>query len=48
MNFPKPEIQKQLKSFLGLANYFRTHVHNHSEIVRPWRVCYVIIIKIGS
>ena len=35
MNFPKPEIQKQLKSFLGLANYFRTHVRNHSEIVRP-------------
>jgi hypothetical protein len=35
MNFPKPEIQKQLKSFLGLANYFRTHVRNHSDVVRP-------------
>ena len=35
MNFPKPIVQKQLKSFVGLANYFRTHVPNHSSIIRP-------------
>ena len=35
LNFPKPETMKGLKSFLGLANYFRDHVHNHSLVVRP-------------
>ena len=34
MNFPKPIVQKQLKSFVGLAYYFRTHVPNHSSIIR--------------
>ena len=32
MNFPKPIVQKQLKSFVGLANYFCTHVPNDSSI----------------
>jgi hypothetical protein len=31
--FPKPTTMKGLKSFLGLANYFRDHVRNHSIIV---------------
>lgn len=35
MNFPKPKTQKHLKSFLGLANWFRNHVKNHSTIVKP-------------
>ena len=35
LNFPKPSIMKQLKSFLGLANYFHTHVRDHSMLVRP-------------
>ena len=35
LNFPKPVIMKQLKSFLGLANYFHTHVRDHSMLVRP-------------
>ena len=33
--FPLPLTCKQLKSFLGLANYFRDHVKNHSMIVYP-------------
>ena len=35
LHFPKPVMMKQLKSFLGLANYFRTHVRDHSMLVRP-------------
>jgi hypothetical protein len=35
MNFPKPKYGAQMKSFLGLANYFRDHVHDHSALVRP-------------
>jgi hypothetical protein len=34
VNFPKPTIQKELKSFLGLANYFRVHIKNHSDVVQ--------------
>ena len=34
-DFPKPENAKQLKSFLGLANYFRDHVDKHSMLVKP-------------
>ena len=34
-DFPKPTTSKELKSFLGLANYFRDHVFQHSDIVRP-------------
>lgn len=35
MSFPLPKYGKQLKQFLGLANYFRDHVHRHSELARP-------------
>ena len=34
-NFPRPEFKKQLKSFLGLANYFGNHVRNASTLARP-------------
>ena len=34
-NFPKPCRQGELKSFLGLANYFHTHIKNHSSICAP-------------
>jgi cleavage and polyadenylation specificity factor subunit 1 len=33
--FQKPTTMKDLKSFLGLANYFRDHIRNHSTIVKP-------------
>ena len=35
INFPIPEFAKQMKSFLGLANYFREFVPNHSTVVQP-------------
>jgi hypothetical protein len=35
MNFPRPETKKQIKSFLGLANYFRDHINGHSTRVQP-------------
>ena len=34
LQIPRPTTKKQLKSFLGLANYFRDHIKNHSTIVR--------------
>jgi hypothetical protein len=33
LNFPRPETKRQIKSFLGLANYFRDHIKNHSTRV---------------
>jgi hypothetical protein len=35
LNFPLPEKQKQLKSFLGLVNYFRDHVEGLSVLTKP-------------
>jgi hypothetical protein len=35
VTIPLPKTTKQLKSFLGLANYFREHVRDHSNIVHP-------------
>ena len=34
LNFPKPRTKRQIKSFLGLANYFRDHIKNHSMRVQ--------------
>ena len=34
-DFDKPETQSQLKSFLGLTNYFRNHVPMYSVIAQP-------------
>ena len=35
LDFPKPIVAKQLKSFLGLVNYFRDFIRNQSSIVHP-------------
>jgi len=35
LDFPLPTVGKQLKSFLGLANYFRDHVPNASTLAQP-------------
>jgi transposase InsO family protein len=34
-NFPIPQLKKGLKSFIGLANYFRDHVRGHSDLAKP-------------
>jgi transposase InsO family protein len=35
LNFPVPVYHKQLKSFLGLVNYFRPHIRDHSNVAHP-------------
>jgi hypothetical protein len=35
LNFPKPSRQKELKSFVSLASYFRDHVDNLSTRIHP-------------
>jgi hypothetical protein len=35
LDFPLPLQGHHLKSFLGLANYFRSHVPNYGELARP-------------
>ena len=35
LDFPRPKTVTALRGFLGLANYFRGFVPNHSNIVAP-------------
>ena len=35
LDFPLPETEKTLLQFIGLANYFRDHVPNMTEMVQP-------------
>ena len=35
--FPTPVGAKGLRSFLGLANYFRDHVCHYADMERPMR-----------
>jgi transposase InsO family protein len=35
LDFPRPVTQQQLRQFIGLANYYRDHVKNHSDKARP-------------
>ena len=36
-DFPRPRTPKQIKSFLGLCNYYRRFVKNFSQISAPMR-----------
>ena len=35
VHFPRPMVKKHVKSFVGLANYFRDHIRSHSDLERP-------------
>ena len=35
LDFPKPTVNTQLRSFLEIANYFKEFVPNHSNVVSP-------------
>ena len=35
MTFPLPRIGKDLKRFVGLANYFRTHIRSFADVSKP-------------
>jgi len=37
LDFPQPTTQKKMIQFIGLANYFRDHVPNMTEMVKPLR-----------
>ena len=37
LDFPLPETEKALLQFIGLANYFRDHVPNMTEMIQPLR-----------
>ncbi len=45
LDFPLPNKQKELRSFLGLVNYFRDHVNRHSTVVGPM---YDVLQQVGN
>ncbi len=45
LNFALPAKQKQLKSFLGLVNYFKDHVQGRSHKVKPLNEIMVLYKK---
>ena len=34
-DYPQPQTVKQLKRFLGMANFFTRHIQNASQIMQP-------------
>jgi hypothetical protein len=40
VDFAVPDTIQQMQSFLGLANYFRDHIQNHSTIAHPLYALY--------
>ncbi|MBW0531688.1 hypothetical protein O181_071403 [Austropuccinia psidii MF-1] len=38
---PMPQKKKEIQSFLGLAGYYRKHIHDFASITRPlYKLCY--------
>jgi hypothetical protein len=48
VNFVKPENVKQLRSFIGLVNYFRDHVRNYSHVLKPLQDVLTQALKQGN
>jgi len=40
--YPKPKNAKDIKSFLGLLNYYRRFVDNFAKIAKPLCICFII------
>ena len=38
VDFPTPILETELRQFLGLANYFRDHIKDHSLVVYPLQI----------
>lgn len=38
-NFPIPKTQKEIKSFLGLAGYYRRFIKDFAKITKPLTIC---------
>ena len=38
LDFPEPTMQKAILQSIGLANYFRDHVLDMTDLVNPFRV----------
>jgi cleavage and polyadenylation specificity factor subunit 1 len=47
-NFIKTVNIKQLLSFIGLVNYFRDHVRNHSRVLKHLQDMLTVAIKKGK
>jgi hypothetical protein len=45
LDIQQPKFAKQLKSFIGVVEYFHEHVQNFSEILRPLRLLITPYVK---
>jgi len=43
----EPKTKKQLKSFLGLRNFFRGHIDHYAQKAYPWPAFWVKALQTG-